>query len=139
MAASDRTILQAAEIVLRHVGDQKAREMLQDLCRVRGNSSFEVSILKLSRAVELLPCVEMATVTWDVIGNDVLDSINAMPPEKGEKKRDYLSAAEVRSVVVDHMHRHGDNPEAFKMWEQLTREDQQRVLELAFPRGRYGR
>lgn len=47
MAASDQTVRDAVDVILRHVNGDTARKIVNDLRRVSGNTSFRETIARI--------------------------------------------------------------------------------------------
>jgi len=79
--------------------------------------------------------IRMASTTWDVIGGDVLHSLQ----EAGEPPE--MPRADVIETVcdADYMLTHGGDKEAYKFWDGLkTYEEKKRVVGKAFLFKSYG-
>lgn len=64
--------------------------------------------------------VEFFFRTWDVIGNDIKDSLRAQGDKWARKvlSKGVLTPKEAYSIIVDHVDRYHDDDEAFAAWEQ---------------------
>jgi len=79
--------------------------------------------------------IRMASVTWDVIGGDILSSLE----EAGEQP--VMPRAHVIETVCDasYMETHGGDKEAYKFWDGLkTYEEKKKVVGKAFLFKSYG-
>lgn len=77
----------------------------------------------------------MAIKTWDIIGNDVLSTME----EEGLDP--ILDQSEVVECVCDasYMLTHGGDKEAYKIWDNIKDyENQMNIIQEAFPHMQYG-
>jgi len=91
-----------------------------------------MTTIKAKKMVERIQ--RMANITWNVIGGDILTIMEEIG-EGNVMSRD----AVIEAVSdADYMLTHGQDKEAYEVWNKLERNEQEKILKGAFRFKRYG-